>query len=230
METACIGKTEYQNAIKSYKERDEATNVVLYDLCRRWPNHDDIGEINAKLFIIGRTYATGIERGIESPGGQGGSMYRLSTHVLKNRVKLDAILKRLNLVQEPLNARKLLVIVDAHRKLMNLIRPILRKSKSKQDSLDPRSFVSKYLHFHCPAVPIFDNNAANCLRRLVPWRDVDPLEDAPSGADHSYTRYVTRFLKLYQEAMEAGLNPTVKHLDAYLIDVERSRKTKGASA
>lgn len=230
MKTPRIGKTEYLNAIKRHGQRDGATNEILYYLCQRFPNHAKRGEINAKLFIIGRTYATGIERAIISPkNGQGGSIYCLSDYLFEHCDEINAILRPLKSIKEPLNVKKLLAIIEAHGKLVSLIRPIMRKS-SKKKSLDTRSFVSKYLHFHCPAVPIYDNNAANCLRRLVPWRDVDPLKDTPPDADHSYIRYVTRFLKLYQEAMEAGLNPTVKHVDAYLIDMERDRKSKGASA
>jgi len=37
---------------------------TLYDLCKRHPNHTDIGEIAAKLWLIGRGFATGVERQI----------------------------------------------------------------------------------------------------------------------------------------------------------------------
>lgn len=38
-------------------------NQVLYDLCRRHPGHSEPGEILAKIWLIGRSYAAAIERG-----------------------------------------------------------------------------------------------------------------------------------------------------------------------
>ena len=55
---------EYRQAVDDYEKGWQATDTALYDLCRRYPNHTDRGGVNAKLWIIGRTYATGIERKI----------------------------------------------------------------------------------------------------------------------------------------------------------------------
>ena len=40
----------------------EASNRVLYDLCREHPAHRESGEILAKVLLIGRVYAAAIER------------------------------------------------------------------------------------------------------------------------------------------------------------------------
>ena len=41
--------------------------------------------------------------------------------------------------------------------------------------------------------------------------------DLPAGADEYFACYVMRFWQLYQQARAAGLEPTVKHLDYYLL-------------
>jgi hypothetical protein len=40
----------------------DVANEVLYSLCRRYPSHDAIGPVLAKINLIGRAYAAAIER------------------------------------------------------------------------------------------------------------------------------------------------------------------------
>ncbi|MEW5826372.1 MAG: hypothetical protein AB1778_06020, partial [Candidatus Bipolaricaulota bacterium] len=62
---------DYRRAVADYEHSWRATDEALYDLCRRHPDHADQAGVNAKLWIIGRTYATGIERKIPANGKQG---------------------------------------------------------------------------------------------------------------------------------------------------------------
>jgi hypothetical protein len=116
-------------------------------------------------------------------------------------------------VRKPLTQAKLRVIVDLHARLIALLHPKMRGNQS------PRSFASKYMHFHCPVVPIIDNNAQRALRRIVPWQQSFRLFDMPSGADQTYARYIFRFWELHKMAIEGGVKPTVKLLDRYLLRV-----------
>src|SRR6516225_8308780 len=65
--------SEYRKSLADYRAKWCAIDETLYDLCRRYPDHSDLRGINAKLWIIGRTYATGIERKIFTQGSQGSS-------------------------------------------------------------------------------------------------------------------------------------------------------------
>ncbi len=37
-------------------------NGILYDMCKKYPRHNNESEIIAKIWIIGRSYAASIER------------------------------------------------------------------------------------------------------------------------------------------------------------------------
>ncbi|HUU42372.1 MAG TPA: hypothetical protein VMX57_01245, partial [Planctomycetota bacterium] len=92
----------YRLAVKEYEETWSATDETLYALCRRFPRHNDENGVNAKLWIIGRTYATGIERKIPTDGAQGGSMTKVAEHLVKHAREVDSLFARLRRLKEPL--------------------------------------------------------------------------------------------------------------------------------
>lgn len=202
---------KYRRAVSDYERFWRATDQALYDLCRHHPAHDDKAGVNAKLWIIGRTYATGIERKIPATGKQGGSMSQLADHLLKHTRQVDDIFGRLRRLAEPLDPDRLRSILDLHGRFIALIQPVVRRNQS------PRSFASKYMHFHNPAVPIIDTYADAACRRMIRWQKSFRLFDLPASVDEYYARYVLRFWQLYQQARVVGLEPTVKHLDYYLL-------------
>ena len=189
----------------------EVTERTLYDLCRKHPNHDSANEVNAKLWIIGRTYATGVERTIKTDGKQGGSLAKPSRHLVRNREKMAKITGCLSEVREPLDRGKLRTIVKAHGHFVNLIRPILSFDRSL------RAFASKYLHFHCPAVPVYDSWAVRALRKEYRWSDDFIIFQLPAKVDEEYAYFVMRFWQLYQEAQVVTKQARVKDLDNYLL-------------
>jgi len=201
----------YRRAVADYDRTWRATDETLYDLCRRHPAHGNRAGVHAKLWIIGRTYATGIERKIPANGKQGGSMSQLADHLLKHGRQADGLFAQLRRLAEPLDPDKLRSVLDLHGRFIALIQPVVRRNQS------PRSFASKYMHFHCPAVPIIDTYADRACRKMIRWQKSFCLFDLPAGADEYYARYVFRFWRLYQQALAAGLQPTVKHLDYYLL-------------
>jgi len=201
----------YRRAVADYDHSWRTTDQTLYDLCRQHPGHGDQAGVNAKLWIIGRTYATGIERKIPFNGKLGGSMSQLAGHLVEHARELDALFAHLRRLEEPLDLTKLRTILDLHGQFIALLLPVLRPNQL------PRSFASKYMHFHCPAVPIIDSYADRTCRKLIHWQPSFCLFDLPSGTDGDYAWYVFRFWQLYQQACAIGIHPTVKHLDYYLL-------------
>ncbi len=206
-----LSPAAFRRAVAVYERSWRATDEALYELCRRHPGHADQAGVNAKLWIIGRTYATGIERKIPTNGKQGGSMSRLAQHLLKHARQADDIFGHLRRLAEPLDPDKLRAILDLHGRFIALILPVVRRNQS------PRSFASKYMHFHNPAVPIIDTYADAACRRMIRWHKSFCLFDLPAGTDEYYAWYVLRFWQLYQQARAAGLMPTVKQLDYCLL-------------
>lgn len=83
-----------------------------------------------------------------------------------------------------------------------------------------QSFVSKYLHFHCPIVPIFDSRAEGAIGRFVDWSAVYGLRSTISrqrGWPIRYYNFATAFMILHERAQtETSLKPSVKELDHLL--------------
>ncbi len=115
----------------------EVLQDTLYGLCRKYRDHANPAGSNAKLWLIGRGLATGIERQIESTGGQGSTMLALCQHVHRNQEEVDALIERLRHVREPLDAGKLQTIVEVHGRLIRVLQSVLRPGRSA------RSFAAK---------------------------------------------------------------------------------------
>src|SRR4051812_35154771 len=138
---------------------------TLSRLGRENPDHARRSSVCAKLWIIGRTYATGIERKVATTGSQGSSMSQVTDLFLSHAPEIDGLFDELREITEPLDLVRLKAIVSIHGRLVSLLCPITRKNQST------RSFVSKYMHFHNPAVPIYDSVATAALRGLIRWHD-----------------------------------------------------------
>ena len=73
------------------------------------------------------------------------------------------------------------------------------------------------MHFHNPAVPLYDLNADTVLTSLVPWPSVRKKAITVKDADSDYAKYANRFLNLYDLMKSAGWEVTVRALDYYLL-------------
>jgi hypothetical protein len=206
-----FSKTDYETSCHDYRENWAALDKVLYDLCDQCPDHQNRASVNAKLWVIGRTYATGIERKIKSTGSQGSSMKRLADHIWTHRAAVDAIITSLDGYQGSLTIDALKRIQEGHGQFVRLVRPLLIDEQSA------RSFVSKYLHFHRSAVPIYDTVAQAALRSVIRWRDTFLVFQQPEHADSDYARFSFRFWQLHTTAQSSGAAVTVKHLDHYIL-------------
>lgn len=197
-------------AIKEYQKNWRVLDDTLYGVCRNYPDHTDAASVYAKLWLIGRTYATGIERAIKGSGYMGGSLTALASEMLKNGRQINELFGELGSIAEPLTKEKAQHVVSLLGRFLQLIRKPLRRR------ISPRSFASKYMHFHCSAVPLFDRNAARKLTKLVHWNDAHEF-DLPRGADADYGWFVMRFLRLYEDAKGNASPISVKMLDGYLL-------------
>jgi hypothetical protein len=212
----------FKSACLRYQDFWEMTDNVLYELCRQFPNHENRAKSNAKVLIIGRSYVTGTERQIKSDGTQSSAMEQLAEYVAAHGSSIDSIIGSLKLIEEPLDENKLKAIVRAHGELLQIIKGKTRKSQSK--SLNPRSFVSKYLHFHNSAVPIYDMVANSALCKIAPSNECPELFPLDDDVDMEYARFVFSFWRLYQETPEPRKAGSVKLLDIYLMEQARQSK------
>ena len=204
---------QYQRCLLEYRSHWRILDTTLYQLCAENPDHTQRDQVHAKLWIISRTYATGIERKIATTGAQGSSLTQLADHFLEHGRLINEWIQELRDVNEPLTPAHLEKIVSVHGRFVELLS---RKTRNQQSS---RSFVSKYLHFHNSAVPIYDSIAAANAQRIVRWSKSLNVFEMPAGADECYGWYVMRFFKVYEAVAEAGLQRSVKYVDNYLLSL-----------
>ena|SRR5262245_1513350 len=113
-------------------------NRVLYRLCRRYPRHDAIDAVIAKIWLIGRAYSAAIERS-RKPTSKGDSFY--VNEVAPRMRVVDHWLTELRLARSPDHDAKRAAIT-VHKKLTGHFSAIVKQPEQK------RSLASKYLHFH----------------------------------------------------------------------------------
>ena len=118
--------------------------------------------VTAKIALVNRVYEAGLERRVTPPPGEQ-AIVVIAQFALEHKRELDDEIQALVCVREPLDARSMALIVEQHGRLTRLLQGVSTDGKA------PRSFASKYLHFHRPVVPIYDEYARSSISRLVPW-------------------------------------------------------------
>ncbi len=208
----------YRRALADYEQNWRPMDETLYELCRVRPDHRTAASVNAKLWIIGRSYATGIERKVATKGSPGSSMGQVAAHILSHHEQVDQIFQELASIGGLLEPAKLRAIVDLHGRMVQLLRPITRAGQSV------RSFTSKYMHFHNPLVPIYDSVAAGAIPRIVEWSKDLAVFTMSESADRNYGSYVMRTYRLYQTVQRAELPLSSKYLDHYVLWMDEVRR------
>lgn len=200
----------FQEACVDYRESTEVWDNTLYSLCKKYPKHNDPGPVFAKLGLIGRSYATGLERHTK---GKKRRIGIIANFVLKNSASIDKEIHRLSKLKPFLSPEYILTITTSHSNICRLMLPIMSNGRW------PRSFVSKYLHFHAPVVPIYDSIGGSLLRsrNWYKWDSEKSTIIAPDNVDLQYWRHCVRLLFLQEDLRAAGYNPTVRELDYYLF-------------
>ena len=205
-------RDELNAATRKFDESWGGVDEVLYRVCNENPGHTERRAIMTKLIIVERTYAAGAQRLFSPPPGKQ-AVDLIGDCLEDHGDEVASILGDLAKISEPLGPRDMSAIVDCHGRLTALLGRHVTKKKSA------RSFCSKYLHFHRPVVPIYDNYCNASLTHLVPWSDRAVLFAEPQDADTEYYRYCVRFLRLYEACHERGVEATVKDFDAFLWQI-----------
>jgi hypothetical protein len=196
---------------RKYREANWALlDEVLYRLCADHPSHLSRDAVNAKVTVIGRTYATGIERMVPSDRTQASSMDKVARLLHSRGAEIDHVVKRLGQLSEPLTVDSLRAVVEEHGRVVAILKNVVRPNRT------PRSFASKYLHFHTPIVPVYDSYAAKALARLA-RSQYDPAVLGDVSGEPVYADFIAQFWWLYSAATRLGLNPAVKVLDYFLL-------------
>lgn len=221
---------QFNKCLKEYQDNWKLWDDVLYDLCKKYPGHKNKNEVIAKLALIARSYNTGIERQIPSKENDKSSLEMLIDKVCENRCSFDSSINKLTNINEPLDIKKLKEILNVHGELVKILQEITRESHQHGNSkLSPKSFVSKYLHFHCPAVPVFDNIVYSHIPSLIRKNENSFILEYNEEWDKDYYDYVMRFWKLYNtEIKSMACKYAVKALDWYLLSLANEKtKQKG---
>jgi hypothetical protein len=195
-------------AIDGYRATWRTVDAELYDLCRRRPSQRIFADVYAKVAVIGRVYVAGVSRSSHAPGDREAEMARGLIGLA------DLIEETLaDLAGRQFDRATAAQIVELHGRVTRGLLP------HTGDVWLP-SFVSKYLHFHCDRVPIYDSNAASVIgcfvdRRLV--ADVRALmTDVPVCA-LAYRKFVAAFVVLQERInAETSVAATVKEVDHLL--------------
>jgi hypothetical protein len=206
-------------AITDYRASWKPVDDDLYDLCRRRrPRHDDQLDVYTKVVIVGRVYSAQVVRAW--PGVRD-SENETAKVLVDEATRIEEGLHGLD--GRPFGTDAAMKIVELHRDLIDAIHHRCDKFLS--------SFVSKYLHFHCPIVPIFDNEAEAAIGKLVD-RSGKRVQEARAalpdagGPDNAriYRSYVSAFVVLHDRAYTKP-KPSVKELDHLLWWTMNSRAT-----
>lgn len=205
----CVSKEAYGAACTDYIARWQPLDVVLYDLCQRFPHYADPAGINAKVWIIARTYASGIERSVNSDGSHGSSLNRVAGLLASYSQEVDSLIGRIREAGADLKG-SLRVILRAHAELDHMLRMITRDGRSA------RSFSSKYLHFHVPAVPLYDAQASAASSKLYP---ITPHSQSDPSVDAAYAAHAKRLLMLASDLRVTANASTLKLMDYYLLNL-----------
>ena len=185
-------------------------NQVLYDLCRRHPQHTVNAEIIAKIWLIGRAYSASIERGRGNAAGSDLSNDRFYTEAVPDALRksrLDEKLKALARLKDA-DESSIALGLGAHAHLVGLFHNLTSKSK--------RSLASKYLHFHLPNhFFIYDSRAASSIRSLgIPPRVIS----VPQEADRRYAQFVGAAIGVREHVLSRfGERLSPRQLDRVLL-------------
>ena len=201
-------KTLEQNKM-NYKEEDSGWgNVVLYQMCRDAPRHDDIDEISGKIWLIGRSYSAAIERGAGERIIKDEDFYITQVAPAIKNSDIDLWLDSVRDISR-VTYDNVDLVLSAHKNVTDLFQRISGKEK--------RSLASKYLHFHQPnAFFIFDSIANSKVREKL--RNKKQRFAVPRKHDYEYSQFVYRCLyyrdNIYEN--ESRENTSTRQLDIHL--------------
>lgn len=200
---------QLSQAMENYHQWWQPVDEVLYDLCERKPSHDDEIVVYSKVAVIGRVYGAQVVRSFKAAKGKDKELI-----VARGLVgQADVITEGLKDLGRQFDRQTAAAIVELHAR-------ITRKLADSTDGVWLSSFVSKYLHFHCPLVPIYDSRAASSVGKFAGRRTVAEIRTAMATEDSAaaYRRFASAFVALHERAWtETPVRPTVRVIDHLLL-------------
>jgi hypothetical protein len=197
-----------QQAVGNYEATWQQVDTELYDLCRRRSSQRTVADVYAKVAMVGRVYEAGIARTTRVSGDREAAVAR----GLIEQADLNG--EALNMLEgKQFDLATAAQIVELHGHVTSGLKP-------HTGGVWLSSFVSKYLYFHCPIVPIDDSIAAGAIGRFVDRQAVArvraSLMDLADCA-RAYRNYVATFVVLYEQALaKTPPQPSVRDID-YLL-------------
>ena len=162
---------------------------------------------DAKVWIIGRTYAAAIERR-HNRTTLNDEFYIKTVGPTIVRSKIDSWLAHARRYHQP-NDESFATLMKVHYQVMQLFNAI--------SGLNKRALASKYLHFHIPNLfYIYDNRAVAAMRQLATI--VAGVNGEIKAADKEYWRFASKCLRLQKHVQhQFGVCLTPRQLDNLLL-------------
>lgn len=224
--------------IETFKDKAKETdfgvigNSILYDACKRYPNHSDKSEIIAKTWLIGRSYAVSLER-MRSENRK--NKKEISDDFYINvaekfiRINFDKFLSELRSVTDnAITEQNIPIILRTHKEITSFIEKNITNDNR-------RSFVSKYLHFHFKNLfYLYDSRVAQRVMQIRILKsnfgyDKNNYKKILDSSDYDklYADFFVKCFFLQDSLKKVGLSLTLRELDSCLIkianDIERGR-------
>lgn len=182
-------------ALARKPKHSDLLNKVLYDLARKFPDHKKEEHIYAKVVIIGRTYSVALERGAGHDKAEGKFYADKIIPAIKGS-PIDELIRKSKKLKK-ITTKNLEMILDTHKAVTDILR--------EETDMCNRSFVSKYLHFHCKnAFFIYDSIAKDRLSELASGLayEYTLTGEASTDTDKEYERFCLKCLALRDEIEE----------------------------
>lgn len=202
----------YDDAWTAYQDNWTTYNDVLYKMCQAHRDHATLADVTAKVGIISRAYAAGAERHTGTD-----DITTIARHLHRHGARVDALIDDIRgavPADGGFTVGVARTCVARHGELCHLLSEVTREGNAIP------SFTSKYLHFHVPSVPIYDQRAAWRIRQpdFYPFRGHAIRRFAvPATRDDRYYRFCNQILALWDDAVADGLPVSVRRLDQYLL-------------
>jgi len=204
---------KFKRDIEKY-DFGQVGNKILYDMCKNYPYHNDESEIIAKVWLIGRSYATSIERNRNNKNISDDFYSDIVAPKFKKNNAFDNLLLRVRKLNE-LNQDNISIVLETHKRVIDFIREITCDDK--------RSFVSKYLHFHFPDLFfIYDSRTARAMGLVFrnagcSEKDVDEFISQLTECDQAYAKFFVKCFYFWKLCRIEGLPLSLRQVDSFLI-------------
>lgn len=187
-------------------------NLVLYQMCEKWPRHTDIEHVADKILVVGRVYAAAPSRGLADKDGQTFTK-QLARNLVEHPEMLDGKLDQLTNLGFPNCVATAVTLHGAFDNWIVCFSRRWREQKTGARQIHSRpSFASKYLHFHAPDVfPILDRYSELGLKELVGLSGSSKLS--------RYARFCAAFEKLV--SLPEYANRSLRSIDTELVAIGR---------